>query len=104
LVAGGKKDIVLSPLLREWPDRVVIYGWHRRSGIAIQPRSKVHTTGHVDYSHGVRFIARSLLVDGQRSTVDAVLADPRLHVLLSDEGPIEAARHPRAPAVQRTNL
>jgi hypothetical protein len=29
LLAGHKKDVVLSALLRDWPNRVVIYGWHR---------------------------------------------------------------------------
>lgn len=97
LLAGCKKDVVVSALLADWPDRVVIYGWHRPDGRPIQPRSKVHTWPHVDYSHGVRLVARTMLVDGVPTTVDAVLADPELHVLLSDEGPLPAARY-------RTNL
>jgi hypothetical protein len=40
LTAGCKKDVVLSALLRDWPDRVVIYGWHHLDGRAIQPRSE----------------------------------------------------------------
>lgn len=98
LVAGHKKDVVLSTLLQAWPDRVVIYGWHRRDGAAIQPKSKAHTTSHVDYSHGVRLIARAALLDGQPTTIDAVLADPKLCVLLSDEGPLAPARYPFPPA------
>lgn len=97
LLAGCKKDVVVSALLADWPDRVVIYGWHRPDGRPIQPRSKAHTWPHVDYSHGVRLVARAMLVDGVPTTVDAVLADPELHVLLSDEGPLPAARY-------RTNL
>ncbi len=93
LVAGQKKDVVISALLADWPGRVVIYGWHRPDGRAIQPLSKVHTTPHVDYSHGIRFVLRTMLVDGHRTTVDAVLADPVLHVLLSDEGPVAPARY-----------
>jgi hypothetical protein len=93
LVAGHKKDVVISALLRDWPDRVVIYGWHRPDGTAIQPLSKVHTTAHVDYSHGIRFVAKAMLVDGRPTTVDAVLADPELHVLLSDEGPVACWRY-----------
>jgi hypothetical protein len=98
LVAGHKKDVVISSLLREWPDRVVIYGWHRLDGAPIQPKSKVHTTSHVDYSHGVRLVARAALLDGQPTTIDAVLADPSLSALLSDEGPLPTARYPSAPA------
>lgn len=98
LLAGHKKDVVVSTLLRDHPGRVVIYGWHRRDGRPIQPRSKVHTTGHVDYSHGVRFVARRLRVDGAWTTIDAVLADPRLCELLSDEGTLSPPRY------QCTNL
>ncbi len=92
LVAGIKKDIVCSALLATFPDRVVIYGWHHTDGKPIQPLSKVHTTSHVDYSHGCRLVARRMTVDGRATTVDAVLADPELCALLSDEGPIAAAR------------
>lgn len=97
LVAGCKKDVVLSPRLRQSPDRVVIYGWHHLDGRPIQPLWMGHTTGHVDYSHGIRFVARAMLLDGRATTVDAVLADPSLHVLLSDEGPIPEARYPSPP-------
>jgi hypothetical protein len=88
LVAGHKKDVIASVLRAQFPQRVVIYGWHRPDGTPIQPRSKVHGTGHVDYSHGVRFVHRRLQVDGRWTTIDAVLADPELHALLSDEGPL----------------
>ncbi len=97
LVAGHKKDIVVSALLADWPDRVVIYGWHHLDGVPIQPRSKVHTFGHVDYSHGARLVRRAMQVDGEATTVDAVLADAQLHVLLSDEGPFASWRYPTAP-------
>lgn len=93
LLAGHKKDVVISALLRDAPNRVVIYGWHRLDGTPIQPRWKGHTTGHVDYSHGIRFVARTMLLDGTPTTVDAVLADPALHVLLSDEGPLAGVRY-----------
>ncbi|MFY9344907.1 MAG: hypothetical protein WAT39_20610 [Planctomycetota bacterium] len=93
LLAGHKKDVVISALLRDKPNRVVIYGWHHQDGRPIQPLWPGHTTGHVDYSHGVRFIARTMELDGARTTIDAVLADPALHVLLSDEGPIAPARY-----------
>jgi hypothetical protein len=93
LVAGIKKDVVISALIGSWPKRVVIYGWHYPSGKAIQPLSKVHHMSYVDYSHGIRLVARRCLVDGAPSTVDAVLADPELHVLLSDEGPVRSWRY-----------
>ncbi|MFO0175351.1 MAG: hypothetical protein ACK51X_00710, partial [Planctomycetota bacterium] len=101
LVAGHKKDVVLSTLLQEWPDRVVLYGWHRRDGTPIQPKSKAHTTPHVDYSHGIRLVARTVLLDGRPTTLDAVLADPRLCALLSDEGPLPAAARRRLAGWRR---
>jgi hypothetical protein len=94
LLAGHMKDVVLSPQLATKPDRVAICGWHRLDGRAIQPLWTGHTTAHVDYSHGIRFVRRAMLLDGEPTNVDAVLADPVLHVLLSDEGPITAARYP----------
>ncbi|MFM1871524.1 MAG: Arylsulfatase [Planctomycetota bacterium] len=86
LVAGIKKDVVVSPLVAANPGRVVIYGWHRPDGRAIQPLSKVHTFPHVDYSHGLRLVVRRMVLDGAWTTVDAVLADPTHSAVLSDEG------------------
>lgn len=94
LVAGSKKDVVVSALIAGWPGRVCIYGWHRPNGVPIQPLSKVHTFGHVDYSHGIRLVARTMELDGRATTVDAVLADPQLHVLLSGEGAFASWRYP----------
>ncbi|HEX5050776.1 MAG TPA: hypothetical protein VFZ65_03290 [Planctomycetota bacterium] len=98
LTAGIKKDVVASALIASWPGRVCIYGWHYQNGTPIQPLSKVHTFAHVDYSHGLRLVARRMEVDGVRTTVDAVLADPVLHPLLSDEGPFTSWRYPAGTA------
>ncbi len=94
LTAGIKKDVVASALIGSWPGRVVIYGWHYPSGVPIQPLSKVHTASYVDYSHGVRLVARRVEIDGVPTTVDAVLSDPVLHPLLGDEGPFTSWRYP----------
>ncbi len=94
LIAGTKKDVVDSALIASWPGRVCIYGWHQTNGSPIQPLSKVHTSTYVDYSHGIRLIDRRVEVDGVPMTIEAVLADPVLHPLLSDEGPIGAADYP----------
>ncbi len=95
LVVGAKKDVVVTPRARA--GRVSIYGWHRKNGKPIQPLYTKHAKRYVDYSHGVRFVWRTLDVDGEATTVAAVLADPVLHPLLSDEGaiPIDAQRIPR---------
>jgi len=86
LIGGIKKDVVITPLLASNPGRVAIYGWHQLNGSPIQPLYLGHVDWYVDYSHGIRLVRQSMLVDGVETTVVDVLADPVLHVLLSDEG------------------
>ncbi len=88
IVAGIKKDIVITNRLLERPDRVAIYGWHRLDGKPIQPLSTVHLDTYVDYSHGVRLVSRRILLDGKETDLLHVLRDANLARLLSDEGPI----------------
>lgn len=93
LVAGNKKDVVISNMIFNSKNqlRVVIYGWHKPDGKAIQPLHNGHTTDHVDYSHGIRLIQNKLWINGKKSTLRAVLASLTLHPLLSDEGVIGKA-------------
>jgi hypothetical protein len=95
LVAGHKKDVVLTPQLAVAPGKVAIYGWHRADGSPIQSLHLGHTASWVDYSHGVRLVARKMTVNGVPMTVEAVLADSALCTLLSDEGPITSPRYER---------
>jgi hypothetical protein len=88
LVAGIKKDIVLTNRLSEKPNRVAIYGWHKSDGQPIQPLTIVHKETYVDYSHGVRLIKRTALADGKPRDIRDLLRDPVLSAALSDEGPI----------------
>jgi hypothetical protein len=88
LVAGIKKDVVVSNRLAEKPNRVAIFGWHKLDGKPIQPLSIVHVNSYVDYSHGVRLMKRAVTVDGRPRDVRHVLYDRDLCGLLSDEGPI----------------
>jgi hypothetical protein len=89
LVAGHKKDLVVSNRLREQPRRVAIFGWFKPTGEPIQPLSIVHGESYVDYSHGARPLLRRIEVDGAQRDYYELLRDPLLHVLLSDEGPID---------------
>lgn len=89
LTAGIKKDVVWTNRLRERPHKVAIYGWHYPDGRPIQTLYVGHVDWYVDYSHGVRLIAEEMLVDGTLRSVTDVLRDPRMHVLLSDEGPLD---------------
>ena len=74
--------------------RVVIYGWHKPDGKAIQPLHNGHTTDHVDYSHGIRLIQNKLWINGKKSTLRAVLGSETLHPLLGDERAIGKAYYP----------
>ena len=88
LVAGVKKDVVVSNRLAEKPNRVAIYGWHKLDGKPIQPLTIVHVDWYVDYSHGVRLMRRAVVVDGKSVDVRHVLYSAELSALLGDEGPV----------------
>jgi hypothetical protein len=94
LVAGDKKDIVITARLTNSPSRVAIYGWHQTNGVAIQPLYLGHAAAWADYSHGVRLIQQKLSVNGETKTVAEVLADPKLAGLLSDEGVVTTPGYP----------
>ena len=96
LTAGHQKDLVISNRLTQHPDRVAIYGWHQQNGKPIQGLSTVHESSYADYSHGVRLVGGTMLVDGQERPVSEVLNDPQLAGLVSNEGVI---RDPRVPGV-----
>jgi len=92
LVAGHKKDVVLTKRLVQRPDRVAIYGWHRLDGRPIQPLSLVHEAGYADYSHGIRWVSSTMVVDGVERPIADVASDPELAGLVSDEGPLAIMR------------
>ncbi len=85
LVAGIKKDVILSSRLASQPGKVVIYGWHKPDGIPIQPVYSGHIWWYVDYSHGIRFINNQVLIDGQPLLFTDILQDPVLYKIFSNE-------------------
>jgi hypothetical protein len=88
LIAGIKKDVVITPQLATHPNNVAIYGWHYLNGTPIQPLYLGHVDFYADYSHGIRLVKKTMLVNGVPMATADVLADPDLNVLLSDEGPV----------------
>jgi hypothetical protein len=100
LIAGIKKDVVISNRLNEKPQRVAIYGWHQPGGKPIQPLTTVHRETYVDYSHGIRFVEGVVRVDGRAMQLDEVLRDEKLSPLLSDEGPITPTRYEAPPTAR----
>lgn len=93
LIAGHKKDVVITNRLDNKPKSVAIYGWHQRNGKNIQPLSTLHENSYADYSHGVRLVGPTLEINGQTYQTQDVLKNPEFAALLSDEGVI---RNPRA--------
>ena len=88
LVSGHKKDVVLTNRLAKAPGQIAIYGWHRAKDAPIQPLSTVHGANYADYSHGIRLISDTALVNGEPHSVDDILRDSSLANVLSDEGAI----------------
>jgi hypothetical protein len=98
LISGHKKDLVLSNRLRQLPGRVAIYGWHRAPRDPIQPLSTVHGARYVDYSHGVRLVSATVVVDGRLRSIYDALQDSQVAPILSREGVTRdpwALMHPR---------
>ncbi len=85
LIAGIKKDIILSNRLAKQPGKVVIYGWHKPDGKPIQPVYSGHADWYVDYSHGIRFINNQVLIDGKPALLTDILMHPVLYKIFSDE-------------------
>ncbi len=93
IVAGHKKDVVLSNLLANHPSKVAIYGWHKSALSPIQPLSTVHGIRYVDYSHGIRLIKSRVLLDGNKVVdIKKAFADPNYYSLFSDEGPLRVTK------------
>lgn len=87
LLAGHKKDVVISPRLHDpaTSGRVAIYGWHQANGSPIQPVYLGHAETWVDYSHGIRLVGTSMLLDGTTVTVNDVLTSSAVQSLLNKE-------------------
>lgn len=88
LIAGQKKDIVLTSRLRTKAGRVAIYGWHRGTGRPIQPLSTVHGAQYADYSHGIRLVSQTAFVNGKPVSLKDLIQDREMAALVSNEGPI----------------
>ncbi|MBP6704394.1 MAG: hypothetical protein KA385_12850 [Vicinamibacteria bacterium] len=101
LIAGHKKDLVLTNRLAQMPGRVAIYGWHLATGRPIQPLSLVHGARYVDYSHGLRLVASVVDIGGVERSIYDALEDSTLASALTREGVTPNAwglMHPQPPA------
>ena len=111
LVAGHKKDVVISRRLHADPNKVAFHGFYDSKGYPHEPcyenfdrapkptcDKESPTTAHhrrfSDYSQGVRLVNPWMVVNGERKKVADVLADKDLSLLISSEGPIVPPRIP----------
>lgn len=92
LLSGHKKDVVITNLLAKNPGHIAIYGWHKTNGLPIQPLTTVHGACYADYSHGIRLVSETVLLNGEPRSIYDLLADPLFADVLSDEGPIPNLR------------
>lgn len=103
LVAGHMKDILTKAggLSGKCPGGqcVTIYGGLGGGvdGWAIQGKNSTSHTWNYgpDYSHGIRLVSQTGKLDtGESVSLIDIARDPKLHVLVSDEGPIADLRLP----------
>lgn len=96
LIAGIKKDVVLSSkiITDAKPNREAIYGWHTLDGKPIQPLYTGHVNWYVDYSHGIRLVCETIIVNGKKYNYKEVLQHPVLKQLLCDEADCSFYRYP----------
>ena len=113
LVAGHKKDVVLSPGLHDNPLRIAFHGFYenhvpyepcKQPGFGVPSCKDMPSHGHArekarrfsDYSQGVRLVSDNMIVDGTPMSMRKVLVDPELSLLLSNK-PIDPPYIPEPP-------
>tara|TARA_R110002096_G_scaffold432976_2_gene650745 strand:+ start:1372 stop:3570 length:2199 start_codon:yes stop_codon:yes gene_type:complete len=95
LVAGHKKDVIISNrIYGNSSKRVVIYGWHYQNGNPIQPVYAGHAETYADYSHGIRLVRDSVLINNKTHRISKILINSELSSLFSDEGIIQRPYYP----------
>ena len=96
LIAGHKKDVILTHRLYEYPknDRVALYGWHKPDGNPIQPIYVGHVDWYVDYSHGIRLVKDTIYVEGKPMHYVDVMKHPVYSKLICDEDACDYYAYP----------
>jgi GH25 family lysozyme M1 (1,4-beta-N-acetylmuramidase)/cell wall-associated NlpC family hydrolase len=99
LLAGHKKDIVVTNRLHYYSRRLAIYGFFKADGKPWQPLDTSlklrlpHEDTYADYSHGVRLIGGLMALGPEQRCVADVLLDPVVCGLVSEEGIISVPRY-----------
>lgn len=88
LVDGDAKSLLISP--KATGSQVFIYGgMNPAGGFPIQGVSDIHPWHYVDYSHAVRLVSRRARLNGKDVDLRSIFLDPKLSILVSDEGPFD---------------
>ncbi|MEO8759878.1 MAG: T9SS type A sorting domain-containing protein, partial [Bacteroidia bacterium] len=95
LTSGDKKDVIISNMIYTTANRVIIFGWYYQNGTYIQPMTNVHADTYMDYSHGIRLVQNTCMLNGTTpTTIQSVLESSTLNSILSDEGVISQPWYP----------
>jgi hypothetical protein len=92
--AGHKLDVVITPELAANPGAVAIYGWHQPNGEPIQPLYTRRADNRPVFSHGIRLVHRTILIDEEEMDLLEVLTDPVRGEILSAKGALKNPRYP----------
>lgn len=82
LIAGHKKDVVITPALAQKKNKLALYGWHKPDGKPIQPVYTGHSARYVDYSHGFRLVYGTVWVNGKKMDYRDVLSHDEYYRVL----------------------
>ena len=85
LVAGHKKDVIISNHINNQPEKVLIYGWHQLNGDPIQPIYSGHAIWYADYSHGIRLAYNECIINEDKFIITEILKNNEFYYFLSDE-------------------
>ena len=94
LVAGHKKDVIISNRIKNDPGKVIIYGWHQLNGNPIQPIYSGHAIWYADYSHGIRLAYNKCIINNDTLTITDILHHDEYYYFFSDDiEPMEITKY-----------
>lgn len=91
LTSGHKKDVVINSNLLFVKNKVCIYGWIQQNGIPIQDENyHSHDQFYHDYSHGIRLIAKDMILNNTLINAYDVLNHKDYYKFLTNQQPYNA--------------
>lgn len=88
LTSGHKKDVVINSNLLFVKNKVCIYGWIQPNGIPIQDENcSSHDQYYHDYSHGIRLIAKDMMLNNNLVNAYDILNHKHYYKFLTNQQP-----------------